>query len=128
MPSCFWLTPTMCLLSVKANWHRRKSGPSITTLDRDGGEDIVGFISFCRHLLPGPEVLVELRHLVKEANLGYKHEDQGDRNPGVVPVHLVDGEFLLDVNNLEVQGEVRGIRENLGLFHFHLFSARKCTG
>lgn len=71
---------------------------------------------------------MELRHLVKEANLGNKHEDEGDRNPGIMPIHLIDGEFLLDVHDLEVQGEVWRICEDLGLLHFHLLSPRNAPG
>lgn len=79
------------------------------------------------YLLPGPEVLMQLQHFVEEANLRYKHEYQRHQNPAIVPHQLIVRELLRDIHDLKAQGEVWGIRKQLGLFHIYLRSAKECS-
>lgn len=57
------------------------------------------------HLLARPEVLMELHHFVEKADLGHEHEHDGDRDPHIVPRHLVLREVFGDVHDLEAKCE-----------------------
>lgn len=71
-----------------------------------------------------PEVLMQLKHLIEEADLGHKHEHQYDQNPRIVPSHLIMRERFGNVHDFEAKCEVRGLRKQAWLLHFHLQISR----